>query len=107
MWSICGALLLVFTGKSDGAAATAAKSQHKQPASIIAADSASSELDTAIAIADVHGQVEAPSAVGSVSGGGIATTSLCPVVALGNWWAQAGHKLIMHLVVPAGKHMIA
>lgn len=30
-------------------------------------------------------------------------SSLCPVVALGSWWGQAGHKLVMHMVVFAGE----
>lgn len=37
---------------------------------------------------------------------GIVTTSLCPVVALGDWWQQAGHKLLMHLVVFAGERLV-
>lgn len=38
----------------------------------------------------------------SSSVGGLAVSSLCPVVALGSWWCQAAHKLAMHVVVFAG-----
>lgn len=40
---------------------------------------------------------------GASSHGDIAVSSLCPVVALGSWWGQAGHKLAMHMVVFAGE----
>jgi len=42
---------------------------------------------------------------GSLEGSGdlVVTSSLCPVVALGSWWCQAGQKVAVHLVVFAGK----